>query len=128
MWNARLGGWSLSPCHKKIWTKAFVFLWVLGHGFIHSWSADIQALPPLSELKFRNYLERQGEFVRRLMTPITHIVTLYVTFMNLLTTSPDPPGRVWGHVWITHKPERRRSCEVSMQTTFGLIPGEVLII
>ena len=34
------------------------------------------------------YLEGQGDFVNRLITPITHVVTLVVPIINLVTKSP----------------------------------------
>ena len=36
----------------------------------------------------RSYLEGQGDLVSRLITPITHIVTLVIPIINLLTKSP----------------------------------------
>ena len=35
-----------------------------------------------------DYLEGQGDLVSRLITPITHIVTLFIPIINLLTKSP----------------------------------------
>ena len=40
------------------------------------------------------YLESQGEFVRILVTPISHIATPITPIINLLTKSPDPPSRL----------------------------------
>ena len=34
------------------------------------------------------YLEDQGDLVSRLITPITHIITLLIPIINLLTKSP----------------------------------------
>ena len=34
------------------------------------------------------YLEGQGDLLSRLITPITHIVTLVIPLINLLTKSP----------------------------------------
>ena len=39
-------------------------------------------------LGLRVYLEGQGDLVSRLVTPITHIVTLLIPFINPLTKSP----------------------------------------
>ena len=36
----------------------------------------------------RDYLEGQGDLVSRLMTPITHIVTLLILIISLLIKSP----------------------------------------
>ena len=36
------------------------------------------------------YLEGQGDLVSRSITPITHIVTLPIPIINLLTKSPRP--------------------------------------
>ena len=36
----------------------------------------------------RVYLEGQGDLVSRLITPVTHIVTLIIPIINLLTKSP----------------------------------------
>ena len=38
------------------------------------------------------YLEGQGDLVSSLITPITHIVTLVIPLINLVTKSPDPPS------------------------------------
>ena len=37
---------------------------------------------------FYSYLEGQGDLVSRLITPITHVVTLLIPIINLLTKSP----------------------------------------
>ena len=37
---------------------------------------------------FKGYLEGQGDLVSRLITPITHIITLMISIINLLTKSP----------------------------------------
>ena len=37
---------------------------------------------------FIAYLEGQGDLVSRLITPITHIVTLVLPLINLVTKSP----------------------------------------
>ena len=37
-------------------------------------------------------LEGRGDLVSRLITPISHIVTLVILILNLLTRSPDPPS------------------------------------
>ena len=42
----------------------------------------------LQGLGFRVYLEGQGDLVSRLITPITHIVTLFIPIINLVTKSP----------------------------------------
>ena len=39
-------------------------------------------------LGLRFYLEGQGDLVSRLIIPITHIVTLIIRIINLLTKSP----------------------------------------
>ena len=39
-------------------------------------------------VKHGGYLEGQGDLVSRLITPITHIVTLIIPIINLLTKSP----------------------------------------
>ena len=39
------------------------------------------------------YLKGQGDLVSRLITPITHIVTLLIPVINLLPKSPDPPSK-----------------------------------
>ena len=36
----------------------------------------------------RDHLEGQGDVVSRLITPITHLVTLVILIINLLTKSP----------------------------------------
>ena len=36
----------------------------------------------------RVYLEGQGDLVSRLVTPITHVVTLVIPLINLVTKSP----------------------------------------
>ena len=42
------------------------------------------------DLGFRIHLEGQGDVVSRLITFITHIVTLIIPITRLLTKSPDP--------------------------------------
>ena len=37
---------------------------------------------------FMLYLEGQGDLVSRVITPITHVVTLVLSLINLLTKSP----------------------------------------
>ena len=39
------------------------------------------------------YLEGQGDLVSRLITPITHIVTLFITIINYLLSRSDPPSK-----------------------------------
>ena len=41
-----------------------------------------------SYIGFRAYLEGQGDLVSRVLTPITHIVTLVLPLILLLTKSP----------------------------------------
>ena len=41
-------------------------------------------------------MEGQGDLVSRVLTPITHIVTLVIPLIDLLTKSPDPPSSVAG--------------------------------
>ena len=45
-------------------------------------AADFEVLGP------RVYLEGHGDLVSRLITPVTHIVTLVIPINNLLTKSP----------------------------------------
>ena len=39
-------------------------------------------------LRFRGYLEGHRDLVSRLITPITHIITLIIHLIKLLTKSP----------------------------------------
>ena len=52
-----------------------------------------------------SYLEGQGDLVSRLISPITHIVTLIIPIINLLTKSPRPskylPGEASARGQIT---------------------------
>ena len=47
-----------------------------------------------SQVPHRVYLEGHGDLVSRLITFITHIVTLNLPIINLLTKSPDPPSSI----------------------------------
>ena len=42
----------------------------------------------LAQVSHKPYLEGQGDLVSRLITPITHIVTLIIPTMNLFTKFP----------------------------------------
>ena len=42
--------------------------------------------------KQTSYLEGQGDSVSRLITPITHLVTLIIPIITPVTKSPDPPS------------------------------------
>ena len=45
-------------------------------------------LKEVNTVHYIEYLERRGDSVSRLITPITHIVTLVIPLINLLTKSP----------------------------------------
>ena len=68
--------------------RGFRVLGVSGFGF---WGLKVAGLGCKVErcrgLVFRDYLEGQGDLVSRLIIPITHIVTLNITSINLLTKS-----------------------------------------
>ena len=49
--------------------------------------------PQLSGLTWRVW----GDIASRVITPITHIVTLVIPNLHLVTKSPDPPSSLW---WI----------------------------
>ena len=49
---------------------------------------DFRTPKECHKLGFRVYLEGQGDLVSRLITPITHIVTLNISIINLLIKSP----------------------------------------
>ena len=57
------------------------------------------AFVPFTSLKVwdstrhKTHLEGQGDLVSRLITPITHIVTLIIPIISLFTKSPDPPSK-----------------------------------
>ena len=48
-------------------------------------------LPPPSTPPAEFYAEGQGDLLSRLITPITHTVTLVILITNPLTKSPPPP-------------------------------------
>ena len=49
---------------------------------------SLNCLKEVNTVHYIEYLERRGDLVSRLMTPITHIVTLVIPLINLLTKSP----------------------------------------
>ena len=49
--------------------------------------AQHTAITSIAYASFGPYLEGQGDLVSRLITPITHIVTLVIPIINLLTKS-----------------------------------------